>query len=114
MAEVLQPVRPEIPQRHLAGKRVPCQSRRRLREQDLTAVRDAGHTGSAVHVKPQTARRRVRRLATVQAHADTDTLARWPVVLTQRLLHLNHGRAITGRRENSEESIPRDLISLPP
>ena len=114
MPEVFEPVRPEIPQRHLAGKRVPRESRRRLREQDLTAVGNVSHPGGAVNVESHQAGRRLRRLATVQAHADPDPLARRPTVLAQRQLHINHGRhAIARRGENSEKPIPRGIDFSP-
>jgi hypothetical protein len=74
-------------------------------------VGNASHPGRVVHVEPHQAGRRLSRLAGVRAHADTNPLARWPIVRTQRQLHLNHGgHAIIDRGENREEPVPRGVV----
>jgi hypothetical protein len=96
-AEVLEPVDAEIGERRAGREPVPDQGGRRLRDQDLAAVRDAGQPGGAVDVQAHQAGHGSGGLAGVDAHPDPDVLPARPGVGRQGPLDI-HRRGRAGSR----------------
>ena len=106
-AQVLQPVHTEIPQRRAGRKRVAHQRRRRLREQDLTAVRDGRHPGGPVDIQAHQAGGRLGRLTGMDPHPHPDAAPRqamhaprWPAA--SAITAATHA---VGEREHGEERV---------
>ena len=90
-----------------AGRhRVADQGGSRVRENDLTSVRDCRNTSSAVNFETDEADSRLCDFARMNTHADEDSFGGRPQVRDERLLHLNRcGYAGARRGEHGEERV---------
>jgi hypothetical protein len=106
-AQVLQPVHPQISQRHTRRQPVPDQHRRRLRHQHLPPVADGGQPGGPMHLQAHHAGSRPLRHPAMDTHPHPHPLPARPRTRLYRLLHRQRRRhAPPWRGEHREERIP--------
>lgn len=106
--EVLQPVLPDVAERHALGRVE--QVARRLRDEHLAPVRRRTDTRSAMHVEPHVAGRRERGLARVDPHADAHLSVARPRVLAEGTLGRHGGgQRVRRAREGEEEAFTLDI-----
>jgi len=112
-SQVLQPVDTQVPQRRARRKRVANQGRRRLREDDLPAVRDGCQPGGAMDVQAHETSGRPGRLTGVDPHPYPDVLPAGPGPGREGPLYLDRRRhAGRRRREHGEERVPLGIDFL--
>ncbi len=107
VVEVLETVRPEIPERHCVGENLLDQSTSGPRDQDLAPIGRRGDPSREVHVDAKVVVAAQDALAGVHPHPDQERSPPWPLVAREGALSGNSGQKSAGRpREHREEGVP--------
>ena len=107
LIEILEPMDTEISELGALGERFPDEGARRVGEEHLAAVPDAGDAAGAVNVESDVPLGAEAGLAGVHAHPDPDLDVVRPRLAGERALRGNGGRDRSGRRwKGDEEGVP--------
>ena len=93
----------EIPELRTLGERLPDQGARRVGEEHLAAVPDAGDAAGAVNMESDVALGAEAGIAGVHAHPDPDLGVVRPRLAGERALGGQGGRDRAGRRREGDE-----------